>query len=156
MYLSITMATIDLSSIASNSSPVVKGLQSLLSATISLTSSTQSAHWNFLGANFSSVHAMFGSQYDELFDAQDVLAERIRALRGFPLAECAGTPVLTPPFSAQECLSFILKGREEASAAFKMVAKIARDNGDATTENMLLSFVEAHDKAAWMIRSHMV
>lgn len=154
MYVIFTMTTIQIARAASDTG-VIGGLQSLLSSTISLTSSTQSAHWSVTGPDFFQLHAAFGSQYEELFESQDVLAERIRALQGFPKAECAGTPVLTPPFSAQEAVTKLLSDREAAIALFKNVAKAARDSGDTVTENMLLSMIEAHQKAAWMLRSYL-
>jgi len=152
--ISIVMATLPIAQVsAADGMSVVSGLQRLLSATISMTSSAQSAHWNVTGPNFSELHSLFGSHYDELFGAQDVLAERMRALRAFPLAECAGTPVLKPPFLASEALTRLLADREGAIVAFKEVARIARESGDTVTENMLLTMIEAHQKAAWMLRS---
>lgn len=151
------MSTIlPLAQVKADATGVVQGLQQLLSATISLTSSTQAAHWNVTGPNFSELHQLFGGQYDALFDSQDVLAERIRALRAFAKAECAGTPVLTAPFTASEALTKLLKDREDAIAAFSMVARVARESGDPVTENMLLGMIEEHQKAAWMLRSHLI
>lgn len=149
------MATLPIVSSTAAETSVTAGLQRLLSATISMTSSAQTAHWGVVGPDFFQLHAAFGAQYDELFDSQDVLAERIRALQGFAIAECAGTPTLKPPFSAQEAVGKLLADREGAIEAFKGVASLAKATGDAVTENMLLSMIEAHQKTAWMLRSYL-
>lgn len=149
------MATIDLSSVSPTNPSVINGLQRLVSSTISMVSSVQTAHWGIVGADFFQLHSVFGSQYDELFDSEDVLAERIRALQGQVVSECAGTPTLKPPFTAQEAVNKLLADREAAIVAFKDVAKVAKDTGDTVTENMLLSMIEGHQKAAWMLRSYL-
>jgi len=150
------MATLPITQVsASDNIAVTVGLQRLLSATISMTSSALSAHWNVTGPNFSELHELFGDQYAELFASQDVLAERIRALRSFARAECTGTPVLTAPFLASDAITKLLLDREGAIAAFKAVAQIARDSGDTVTENMLLSMIEKHQQQAWMLRSYL-
>ena len=41
---------------------------------------TQNFHWNVTGPNFRSVHLLFETQYKELAEAVDLVAERIRAL----------------------------------------------------------------------------
>jgi len=149
------MATIDLSSVSPSNPSVINGLQRLLSMTISATSSAQTAHWGVVGRDFFPLHAAFGSQYDELFDSEDLIAERIRALQGQVVSECAGTPTLQPPFTAQEAVSKLLADREAAIVAFKEVAKVAKDTGDTVTENMLLSMIEGHQKVAWFLRSYL-
>ena len=41
---------------------------------------TQNYHWNVTGPNFKSFHLMFEEQYNDLFVAVDLIAERIRAV----------------------------------------------------------------------------
>ena len=56
------------------------GLTGLLADTYTLYNTTQFYHWNVEGPQFHSLHAMFEEQYDELADAVDLIAERIRVL----------------------------------------------------------------------------
>lgn len=155
MYYLNAMATIDLSSLSTPNMTVINGLQRLLSMTISATSSAQTAHWGIVGPDFFQLHAAFGAQYDELFDSQDLIAERVRQLDGQVVAECAGTPTLKPPFTAQEAVSKLLADRDAAIVAFKEVAKLARETGDTVTENFLLGLIEGHQKARWMLKSYL-
>ena len=57
----------------------VANLNALLANMYALLIQTQSVHWNFLGTNFFSIHKMTQSQYEDIFDAIDKIAERIRA-----------------------------------------------------------------------------
>ena len=60
--------------------PVIKGLYTVLADTYALTIKTHNYHWNVEGPGFASLHQLFENQYNELFEATDVLAERMRAL----------------------------------------------------------------------------
>ena len=43
---------------------------------------TQNIHWNVEGSEFRSIHLMTEEHYNNLFDAIDVIAERIRMIGG--------------------------------------------------------------------------
>src|SRR4029453_13484248 len=62
---------------------IADGLARLLADTYSLYLKTHSFHWNVEGPMFNTLHLMFMEQYTELWNALDLIAERIRAL-GFP------------------------------------------------------------------------
>lgn len=58
----------------------VSALQAVLADSYSLYLKTQNYHWNVEGQHFRSLHLMFEEQYNDLFAANDEIAERIRAL----------------------------------------------------------------------------
>jgi starvation-inducible DNA-binding protein len=55
-------------------------LSKLLADTYTLYLTTPNFHWNVTGPMFNTLHAMFMTQYTELWNAVDPIAERIRAL----------------------------------------------------------------------------
>src|SRR5260221_81439 len=59
---------------------IVKHLTKVLADTYVLGVKTHGAHWNVKGSGFFRLHTAFEEQYQGLFSAADVLAERIRAL----------------------------------------------------------------------------
>src|SRR5262245_46637601 len=77
-------------------------LSQLLSDTYILYVKTQNFHWNIRDERFYSLHSMFEKQYEELAEAVDELAERLRMLN------------LTAPGSMRE---FLAKGTIQESAA---------------------------------------
>ena len=59
---------------------VTDSLKIVLADSYILYLKTQNYHWNVTGPNFHSLHSMFEEQYNDLFSAVDLIAERIRAL----------------------------------------------------------------------------
>jgi starvation-inducible DNA-binding protein len=122
---------------------------------------TQNFHWNVTGPNFYSLHIMLESQYNELAAAVDLLAERIRAL-GFhtpasfshyiklsSLKEENGVP------SASDMIHQLVKDNEVISQHGLLVFAAAEKANDQATMDLVNSRMAAHDKAAWMLRSHL-
>ncbi len=62
---------------------IVAGLEHVLADTYTLYLKTHGFHWNVEGPLFNTRHARFMTQYTELWNAMDLIAERIRSL-GFP------------------------------------------------------------------------
>ena len=58
----------------------IQNLEKLLADSYALALKTQNYHWNVVGENFKPLHELFGAQYEEIADAIDEIAERIRAL----------------------------------------------------------------------------
>src|SRR3954464_4175624 len=59
---------------------IAEGVSRLLADTYTLYLKTHSFHWNVTGPMFNTLHLMFETQYTELAQAVDQIAERIRAL----------------------------------------------------------------------------
>ena len=62
---------------------IAAGLSKLLADNFTLYLKTHNFHWNVTGPMFNTLHLMFETQYNELWLANDLIAERIRSL-GFP------------------------------------------------------------------------
>src|SRR3954471_24998046 len=59
---------------------IAAGLSKLLADNYTLYLKTHYFHWNVTGPMFQTLHLMFETQYNELWLANDLIAERIRAL----------------------------------------------------------------------------
>lgn len=140
-------------------SATVAFLGTFLADTYTLQTTTQYFHWNVTGPHFHDLHKLFEGQYDELAEAVDVLAERIRALQ----APAPGTfkqflelATLTPPQSPpswKDMVTWLLNAHEALAASAKEGLKITDAAEDSATNDLLVSRLEDHDKAAWMFRS---
>jgi len=71
---------IDIGIIADDRRQIAAGLSRLLADTYTLYLKTHNFHWNVTGPQFTSLHALFETHYNELAVAVDDIAERIRAL----------------------------------------------------------------------------
>lgn len=134
-------------------------LSKILADTYTLYLKTQNFHWNVTGPLFYSLHLMFEKQYEELADAVDIIAERIRAL-GFH------TPASFSEFNklnrikeakgflnANEMIKELLHDHESITRACHDMIEIAQDSGDEGTADLLIERIREHDKTAWMLRS---
>src|SRR5688572_4787714 len=96
--------------------PTVTALEGLLADSYTLYLKTHSYHWNVTGPMFSTLHALFMTQYSELALAVDEVAERIRALG-------AKSPGSYTQFAARSSV------REDTGApkALDMIANLVAD-----------------------------
>src|SRR5271155_1554779 len=68
-----------------SSAQMAKHLINVVSDTYLLMIKTHGYHWNVTGPLFPQLHAFLEAQYNELFEAADAVAERIRKLDAFAL-----------------------------------------------------------------------
>lgn len=138
---------------------VIKNLEIILASSYGLSIKTQNYHWNVTGGNFKFLHEMFGAQYAELAIAIDELAERIRALEGKVEAtfeHFANLSVIkngNKDFKANDMLKDLTSNHEEIVKLLHEGVKVAQNESDDATADMFIGRIEAHEKAAWMLRS---
>lgn len=138
---------------------LAQGLARALGETYVLYVKTQGFHWNVVGPLFFGLHKLTEEQYEDLAEAADKLAERIRAL-GFPapnsfrefvrlsaVAEADGNPPV------REMIAQLIKDHETIARTFRETVELANDSGDVVTADLLTERIYAHDKAAWMFRA---
>jgi starvation-inducible DNA-binding protein len=138
---------------------IAGGLSSLLADSYTLYLKTHNFHWNVTGPNFSTLHAMFMTQYTDLATAVDLIAERIRAL-GFPapatyaefselaaIREHRGVP------HAREMIAALLDGQEAVIRTARKLIPLVNEFHDLTTADLLTQRMQIHEKNAWMLRS---
>ena len=141
---------------------IADGLSKVLADTYMLCQKTHAYHWNVTGPLFSSLHALFMTQYTELHDAADLIAERIRALGHFAPGSYAKYAKLTaikddaddaPP--ALDMVKALVEGNETLARTAREAFTPAEKGGDQPTMDLLTQRMEASEKAAWMLRSHL-
>ena len=138
---------------------IAEALGKLLADTYVLYSKTHSFHWNVTGPSFPQLHELFGTQYNELWTSLDEMAERIRAL-GVPapasgkamaaassIKEADGVP------AANDMIKQLLEGHETAIKTARPIIELAQGGGDEGTADLVIGRIQAHEKAAWMLRA---
>ena len=138
---------------------IADGLARLLADTYTLYLKTHNFHWNVTGPMFQTLHLMFETQYNELWLAIDLIAERIRAL-GYPapgtyaeyaklssIKESAGVP------KAEEMIGLLVEGQEAVVRTARSVFPVVDKVNDAPTADLLTQRMQIHEKSAWMLRS---
>jgi starvation-inducible DNA-binding protein len=138
---------------------IADGLSRLLADSFVLYLKTHNFHWNVTGPQFNALHNMFMTQYTELWNALDVIAERIRAL-GFPapgsfaayaklssIAEENGTP------SATDMIRQLVAGQEAVARTAREAFRLADAADDQPSADICTQRMDIHEKTAWMLRS---
>lgn len=136
------------------------GLAGVLADTALLALKTQNYHWNVTGPDFFSLHGLFEAQYEELAEATDELAERIRAL-GFPAPGSfrefltLGTveEAKSGTTAAADMVRDLADGHQAVVRTAKRALPSAEADDDQATADMLVARIAAHEKAAWMLES---
>jgi starvation-inducible DNA-binding protein len=140
---------------------VVGILNTLLADEYLLYTKTRNYHWNVVGPQFNDLHKFFESQYEELDDVVDDVAERARALGGHAqgtLAEFTRRARLKEQpgnyLDAKGKLGDLLVDHEALIRQLRDdVATTMDKHGDAGTSDFLTGLMEKHEKMAWMLRA---
>ena len=140
---------------------IAQGLSQLLADSYTLYLKTHCFHWNVTGPMFQSLHLLFEEQYQELAAAVDEIAERIRAL-DFPapgsytefskltsIKEASGVP------KANEMLAQLVQDQETIIRTTRSLFPVVEKAQDQATLDLLTRRALAHEKHAWMLRSHL-
>jgi starvation-inducible DNA-binding protein len=138
---------------------IAEGLGHLLADTYSLYLKTHNFHWNVTGPMFQTLHLMFETQYNELWMATDLIAERIRSLGHFApgsysefgklssIKETAGVP------KAREMIKLLVSGHEAVTRTARSLFPAVEKAGDEATADLLTQRIQLHEKTGWMLRS---
>jgi starvation-inducible DNA-binding protein len=139
---------------------VAEALNGVLADTFALYVKTHAYHWNVVGPDFPTLHALFEEQYRELWTALDEIAERVRALGAFAPASAAAFGKLASIKSADESpppseamVRNLLDGHEALIRRAREALKAAGEIGDAASEDLLTVRLRSHEKTAWMLRA---
>jgi len=142
-----------------NRKKIAHGLSRVLADSYLLYLQAHNFHWNVEGPMFHTLHQLFEMQYTELAPAIDEIAERIRALDHYApgtftefskfseIDEVSGIP------EATEMTRLLMRGHEIVAHTARGVIPIAQEAGDEPTADLLISRMQVHEKAAWMLRS---
>lgn len=146
--------------------PVVQTLQNVLATTYELYLTTHNYHWNVEGKKFASLHLLFEGQYNELFQAVDVIGERIRALGDYvqPFEQSNTTQLskmITSSLNdeknidtrADKMISNLVTLTESAIKFSQYAKEMAQKAMDDESENLMIERITAHQKALWMLKS---
>ncbi|MGR3512019.1 MAG: Dps family protein [Paracoccaceae bacterium] len=142
-----------------NAGAIADGLGDILADTYRLIFKTHAYHWNVEGPLFYSVHNLTEEQYEEMFEAADVLAERVRALgkiAPFRIDTLTEKSVVKDkedlPAAGDMCVNLADDHERIAKRLHKLV-DLSDEHNDPVTEDLATARSASHEQAAWMLRS---
>lgn len=119
-------------------------------------------HWNIKGHNFISLHKLLDSQYKEVFEIIDEIAERIRALGHMTLGTLAEfsqhARIKENPgkFSSEwDMIKDLVLDHEAIVQVMRKDIPEMEDLTDFGTMDFVTKLMEQHERMAWFLRAHL-
>lgn len=140
---------------------IVQILGDLLADEYVLYTKTRHYHWNVIGPQFNDLHKFFETQYSELNEIVDEVAERARMLGGKALGTLTEfsqrTRLKEHPGqypNARGMLSNLLADHEAIIRTLRTdLETVMEKYHDAGTNDFLTGVMEKHEKMVWMLRA---
>lgn len=141
---------------------VATELQKLLADEYVLYTKTRNYHWNVEGDNFMEMHKFFESQYEELDEIIDEVAERIRKIGHYSEARLKDFLGLTrleePGYTNDQAMQLknLLEDHETIIKSLrKNITAFADENKDLGSSDFVTGLMQKHETMAWFIRSYL-
>lgn len=136
-------------------------LQRLLADEYLLYTKTRNYHWNLESFNFSELHSFYESQYDELADMIDDIAERIRTLGFRSTGRLKDFLKLTQleeqdyVMRSKEQLPNLIHDHEAIIRYLRQCIDEFEKNRDAGSADFATALLSKHEKMRWMLDSYL-
>lgn len=147
----------DSTEVQTSAKHIAKALADVLGDTYRLMFKTHAYHWNVEGPLFYSVHNLTEEQYENLFEAGDEIAERVRVLGHLApssLEWLKDQSVIESPSrapSAGEMITELASDHDRIAHRLHALVDLSGDR-DPVTEDLAIARPAFHEKAAWMLR----
>lgn len=119
---------------------------------------TQGVHWNVSGPNFYGLHKLTEGQYQELYEAIDVIAERIRQLGATAPATYTSYGEMSSIKDEQRDstthaeVSMLVRDNEILCKTLREALETAEGHNDVVTADLLTERLSKHEQHIWMLR----
>ncbi|WP_309641152.1 DNA starvation/stationary phase protection protein [Flavobacterium sp.] len=138
-------------------------LSILLSDEMTLYVKTRKFHWNVAGESFMELHKLFQSQYTELEETIDEVAERINKLGEKTIGTMSEFIKLTRIKESpngypvqKEMLVELLSDHETLIGELRKDIEVCTTtNHDAGTADLLTKIIQQHETNAWILRRYL-
>jgi starvation-inducible DNA-binding protein len=139
--------------------PIVNILNASLADEAVLSQKTRSTHWNRSGTGFLEMYILLESQYKQLNEIVDKLAERTRILGGIALGSFEEILQQTQIKGQLEKIPNVLHLLADHETVIRSlreaIRKCSEEYEDEGTVELLVGVMSLHEKMAWMLRSYM-
>ena len=136
---------------------VENAVNPLIADALALYIKTKGFHWHVTGPHFRDWHLMLDEHAEQLLDAVDPLAERVRKLGGATLRSVGHVARLTAVADADEPLppsrmlaELLADNRRMAEAQREAIAICSRSR-DEPTSNILQELLDATERRVWFL-----
>ena len=135
-------------------------LNQCVAETVITTMLAQNFHWNVTGMAFGALHELFQKIYEDHFEAQDELAERIKALGGHAngqiseMVSASKVEEHSGKGSAEEMITVLASAQRTVANTLAGAASVAEKQDDLLTQDLCIQRGQVHEKFAWLLSAH--
>ena len=138
-------------------------LSTVLANEMTLYIKTRKSHWNVSGESFMELHKLFESQYTQLEESIDEVAERIGKLGQKTIGTMQEFSKLSSLKerpgkygSSKDMIRELLQDHEAIIIQLRQDVDVcAEKNKDAGTADFLTGLLEQHETTAWILRRYL-
>jgi starvation-inducible DNA-binding protein len=144
-----------------NSHLVAQNLKAILANTYALYLKTQNYHWHVTGIHFKPLHDLFETQYRELAEAIDEIAEHIRMLgETVPASfkKLDDLKTLSDAVDHTDAATMINELTEDHFSVMEQLKEAlskANATGAEVSAGLIVERMASHQKMAWFLKSSM-
>lgn len=138
---------------------VVEKLNTLLSSYQVYYQNLRGYHWNIVGKDIFELHLKFEEYYNNAQVKIDEIAERILTLEQTPLhsfnkyLDNAAVQIHENVTDGAEAVSQIQKQLEQLINLQREALKLAEENDDIATSDLMTQHISEQEKTVWMLKS---
>ncbi len=141
-----------------NTAAVAKELNKLVADAFALYLKTKNFHWHVSGPHFRDYHKMLDEQADQIFEAIDPLAERVRKLGERTILGISHISELTSVADNTEdfvrpgeMLKILMEDNKNMAASMRKAHGICDDNDDPATASLLEIYIDETERRTWFL-----
>ena len=144
---------------AADRQKIAEALGIVLADTYMLFIKTQGVHWNVAGPAFMGVHKLTEAQYENMYEAIDRIAERIRGLGHKAPASYTKYGQLSSIVdtdkdrTVEEMLNMLVDDHQTAVTNMRAAIGWCEDKNDYVTADLLIRRMSWHEQAVWMLKA---
>ncbi len=146
---------------AKKDSRLTDSLNLVLADSYALMALTHLAHWNVEGSDFFPLHQAFQAQYENLFEAIDEIAERVRALDAYAIgglnvfAKVSQMDEFRSPLPQKDYVAALVVAHEKVMDDATRTRDLAGQMNDLQTQDLMIKRLQWHEKTLWMFKSYL-
>jgi starvation-inducible DNA-binding protein len=139
---------------------VIRVLKVLLAAELQVYTRLRTYHWSVTGVNFYAAHATFESQFYEIADLANAVAERIHQYGAHApgttdrfIRRAHLTEEVSPYSDARTMATNLVADHKDIIHRLsKDIENISKESADAEVVTLLTHLLQQHEKMVWMLQ----
>jgi len=137
---------------------ITEAINPLVADLFALYIKTKNYHWHLAGPHFRDYHLLFDEQADQIFDATDLLAERVRKVGGSTIRSIGHIGQLQTLADdnetfvpAQQMVRTLMQDNQSLAQAMRAAHEVCDRCRDYATASILETLIDEAERRKWFL-----